>query len=66
MKKYLTFLVLVTLLVSSDVQGQDQDEDEDLDHSLDQDPNTVCGFQDYAKFKYLQELLKTRASAEPS
>jgi hypothetical protein len=55
MKKYLTFLVLVTLFVSSGVQGQDQDEDEDLDHSLDQDPNTVCGLQDYAKFKYLQE-----------
>jgi hypothetical protein len=57
MKKYFTFLVLVTLFVSSSVQGQgqDQDEDEDLDHSLDQDPNTVCGLQDYAKFKYLQE-----------
>ena len=53
------FLVLLTLMVATAVvNGRDQEEEEEeLDHSLDQDPNTVCGLQDYAKFKYQDRIL---------
>ena len=53
------FLVLLTLMVTTAVvNGRDQEEEEEeLDHSLDQDPNTVCGLQDYAKFKYQDRIL---------
>ena len=46
------------MVTTAVVNGRDQEEEEEeLDHSLDQDPNTVCGLQDYAKFKYQDRIL---------